>query len=69
MLLAGSISHTGKEYTDFVESFNVLSGSSHIILLILIGVEFLLCLAVFSVQEIYKPVFWSQVKYKIVLCH
>ena len=43
LLLAGSISHTSKQYMDFVVIFTVLLDLPYIILLILMGVEFLLC--------------------------
>ena len=46
MLLAGPISHTGIQYMDFVEIFNVSLDLSTIyfIYLILVGVEIPLCI-------------------------
>ena len=43
MLLAGPISHTGTQYIDFVDFFISLDS---FILLILVGVELLLCIVV-----------------------
>ena len=49
MLLAGSISHTNTRYMDFVNIFNVpldLSTIVYWILVILVGVELILCIIV-----------------------
>ena len=45
MLLAGPISHTSTQYTDFVD-FLHFNGCLPIILLILVGVELPLCVVV-----------------------
>ena len=51
MLLSGPISHTGIQYMDFVEIFNISPDLSTIyfIFLILMGVKLLLCIDVIVV--------------------
>ena len=46
MLLAGPISHTGTQYTDFAEILNNSLDFLPFILLILVGVELALCIVV-----------------------
>ena len=46
MSMAGPFSHNFKWYMHFEEISNVLADSPYTILLVLIGVELLLCLAV-----------------------
>ena len=46
MLLAGSISHTGIEYMNFIEIFSVSLGLSTIYFFVLVGVELPLCIVV-----------------------
>ena len=45
MFLAGPISHTSTQYMDFVEIFNISLDLSTIYVLILVGVELPLCIA------------------------
>ena len=53
MLLAGPFSHTSFQYLDFVRVVNVSLDLSTIyfILLILVGVELLLCIIVATLQK------------------
>ena len=51
MLLAGPVSHAGPQYMDFVDMFHWIC--LLFILLILVGVELLLCIVV-TILECYK---------------
>ena len=63
MLLAGPTDHTSTQYMDFVKIFSISVVCLLLNLLILVGVELLLCIVVI----LSKNVFWSQVEHKIVL--